>query len=53
MQYFKSKGVRIILWITSVVDVDSSNYQEGLLNNYYLNNGTIFKWWHGWGSFID
>jgi alpha-glucosidase (family GH31 glycosyl hydrolase) len=53
MKYFKTQGVRVILWITSVVDVDSSNYQEGFANNYYLNNGTKFKWWHGVGSLVD
>lgn len=53
MQYFKSQGVRIILWITSVVDTDSSNYQEGYTNNYYMNNGSTFHWWHGEGSLLD
>jgi hypothetical protein len=46
-------GVRVILWVTSVVDTDSSNHAEGLKNGYYLNDGYPFKWWHGWGSWID
>lgn len=36
-----------------MVDTDSPNYQYGLQNNYYLNNGRTIKWWHGHGSFID
>jgi hypothetical protein len=46
-------GVRVILWVTSVVDTDSSNHAEGLKNGYYLNDGYPIKWWHGWGSWID
>jgi alpha-glucosidase (family GH31 glycosyl hydrolase) len=59
VDYFHDAGVRVILWVTSVIDTDSSNYQYGLDNNYYLNTsrlgghvGTI-DWWHGTGSFID
>lgn len=36
MQYFKTQGARIIIWITSVVDIVSSNEQEGYLNNYNI-----------------
>lgn len=53
MKFFKSKGVRVILWATSVVNDDSSNWWAGFNNNYFMNNGTMFKWWHGWGSFVD
>lgn len=54
-----SKNISVICWVTSVVDTDSSNYQEGLDNNYFLNTsrrgghvGTV-NWWHGTGSFVD
>jgi hypothetical protein len=46
-------GVRVILWVTSVVDTDSSNHAVGQKNGYFLNDGFPLKWWHGWGSWID
>jgi len=36
-----------------MINTDSPSYQYGLKNNFYLNNGTTIKWWHGHGSFID
>lgn len=53
IDYVHSKGCRVILWATSVVNQDSSNFQEGLSNNYYLNNGTILHWWRGKGAWLD
>jgi len=53
IEQFHSLGVRVICWVTSMVDTDSPNYQYGYDNNYYLNNGRTIKWWHGHGSFID
>ena len=50
---FHELGVRVLVWATSVVDLDSPNHQEGVDKGYFLNNGTPLKWWHGWGSFID
>lgn len=46
-------GIKVILWVTSMVDIDSSNFNYGLENNYYLNNGKLIKWWHGKGAFLD
>jgi len=46
-------SIRVILWVTTMIDIDCPTYQEGLAKNYYLNNGTTIKWWHGHGSFID
>jgi hypothetical protein len=52
-----SQGIYTILWATSMVDTDSSNYDEGLAQGYYLrdafNKTAKVKWWHGEGSFID
>ncbi|KRX05587.1 Glycoside hydrolase, superfamily [Pseudocohnilembus persalinus] len=39
--------------MTSFINEDSSNFQEGLKNNYFMNNGTILKWWHGKGALLD
>jgi alpha-glucosidase (family GH31 glycosyl hydrolase) len=46
-------GARTILWVTSVVDTDSPNHAFGLKHNFFLNNGTTVKWWHGMGSWLD
>jgi len=45
--------VRVFLWITANVNVDSPNYDEGLANDYYINDGRTFEWWKGEGSYID
>lgn len=33
---FHQKGVRVIFWITQMIDEDSSNYAEGKEKDYYL-----------------
>jgi alpha-glucosidase (family GH31 glycosyl hydrolase) len=48
-----SRGVKVICWATSMINTDSSNYQEGKQKGYYLNDGATIKWWHGHGSFLD
>eukprot|EP01080_Neovahlkampfia_damariscottae_P002516 gene2516-3222_t len=53
IDYFHNKGVKVVCWVTSMVNLDSSNYKEGYQNNFYLNNGTSVKWWRGIGSFLD
>ena len=50
---FHASGVRVFLWITPNVNVDSPNFQEGLDNGYYVNNGWTAEWWKGDGAFID
>jgi len=50
---FHDMGVRVILWVTSMVDTDSSNFAEGLEKGYFLNEGETIKWWHGEGAFMD
>ncbi|XP_062507838.1 alpha-glucosidase 2-like [Corticium candelabrum] len=57
IEYFHSKQIKVIVWTTSMVDVDSPNYNEGLSNGFYVRDligkpGTI-KWWHGHGSLVD
>ena len=47
------KNIKVIAWVTSVVDTDSSNYDEGKEKGYYLNDGRKLKWWHGEGSWLD
>ncbi len=45
--------VRVLLWITSMINVDSPNYQFAFDRGYYLNDGATVEWWKGEGSFID
>jgi len=45
--------LRVMIWATSVVNEDSSNFQEAYDNGYFLNNGKTIKWWAGTGAFID
>lgn len=44
IEEFHKLGVRVMLWVTSVVDTDSSNYDEGYKAGYYLNYGLTLKW---------
>lgn len=50
---FHDLDVKVFLWVTPVVNIDSPNYEEGLINGYYINDGRLLKWWKGYGSFID
>ncbi|EGD82550.1 hypothetical protein PTSG_03202 [Salpingoeca rosetta] len=57
VEEFHKMGVRVIFWITNMIDTDSPNYQDGYNKGYYVRNvlgkqGTV-KWWHGHGSMLD
>lgn len=47
MDFFHSKGIKVILWATSMIDTDSSNYQEAYDNGYFIRYGLHFgvSWW--------
>jgi alpha-glucosidase (family GH31 glycosyl hydrolase) len=61
IQQFHNMGIRVILWVTSMINYDSDNYQYAYEHLYLLNNGTstarivstnvstgeLIKWWHG------
>jgi alpha-glucosidase (family GH31 glycosyl hydrolase) len=64
---FHNLGVRVILWVTSMIDTDSSNYAEAVAKGYIVKGvltlaffthprpglfENTIKWWHGVGSFI-
>ena len=38
VEYFHSKHIRIILWATSMIDTDSSNYNEAHKKKYLLQS---------------
>eukprot|EP00004_Rigifila_ramosa_P005423 TRINITY_DN1593_c1_g1_i2.p1 TRINITY_DN1593_c1_g1~~TRINITY_DN1593_c1_g1_i2.p1 ORF type:complete len:579 (-),score=136.73 TRINITY_DN1593_c1_g1_i2:202-1902(-) len=46
-------GLRVTLWTTSVINIDSPTYQYAFDNNYFYNDGNTIDWWRGTGSFID
>ena len=49
--------IRVILWVTSMINSDSSNFEEGLAKGYFIKNAfgtsTPIKWWHGKGCLLD
>ncbi len=55
------QGIRVILWMTSMLNKTSSDlpegtdktYSEALTKGYFINNGELFKWWKGEGGFLD
>ena len=50
-------NIRVIFWITSMVDTDSPNFQQGYDSNYYIKDAFgkpgKMNWWHGTGCLID
>ncbi|MDR3313940.1 MAG: hypothetical protein LBS96_05730 [Oscillospiraceae bacterium] len=53
VQTFHDKGVRVMLWASSMVNETASNYQEGKEKGYFLSGGKTVKWWAGKGSLVD
>jgi alpha-glucosidase (family GH31 glycosyl hydrolase) len=53
VEYFHSIDVKVITWITSMVNNDSTNYEEAKKNGYLLNEGKLIKWWRGHGALFD
>ncbi len=53
VQAFHDRGVRVFVWITSMINVDSSNYDYAYQHGYLLNDGATIEWWRGEGSFLD
>lgn len=61
-KYFEDKGIRVVLWMTSMVNSQNDDtairnseefYQEAKLNGHLVGNGVQVKWWKGRGGFID
>lgn len=44
--------VRVILWVTSVINTDSSNYPEAIAKNYIVKvwSSSLIQSWHSWTS---
>lgn len=52
-----AENVRVILWATSMVNVENPDYDECVQNQYLVRNGKgivrPLKWWHGSGGLLD
>ena len=51
-------SVRVILWMTSMIDNTSPNFAEAESKGYFVRDGagaqvTSFNWWHGVGGLLD
>ena len=68
IDYFHSKNVRVLLWITTAMNFDTTNvptdplrdslYDYAASRNYFMQKDATsgpgkIKWWKGWGSMID
>lgn len=59
---FHDQDIKVITWITSLINVSSTdgpdhgkspNYDYAKNHGYFINDGATYKWWKGEGSFID
>jgi len=51
-------GVRVILWMTSMINHESSNFNEALSRKFFVLDGfnepaVNLSWWHGTGGLLD
>lgn len=59
VDYFHSKDIRVLFWITGVVNTSSPElYQEAKSKNFFMKKNStseesIVDWWKGPGSLID
>ena len=51
------RDIKVILWATSMVNTDSSNYAECIEQGFDIKNAINetdpLKWWHGKGVLLD
>jgi hypothetical protein len=53
-----ARGVRVILWMTSMIDTDSPNFAEAVARGAFVRDGfgdqaVDLRWWHGTGGLLD
>ena len=48
---FRAKKMHIVLWMTSMVNIDSPNYDYAQTHGYLFNK--TLKWWHGNGRLLN
>jgi alpha-glucosidase (family GH31 glycosyl hydrolase) len=52
------RSLRVLLWMTSMIDKDSSNFQDAFSKGFFIrdsngNQYTNLSWWHGTGGLLD
>jgi len=58
VDYFHGRDVRVMLWITSTINLDSPLYAEAAEAGYFMQANAdsgpeVIHWWKGDGSLID
>ncbi|RNA07901.1 glycoside hydrolase [Brachionus plicatilis] len=53
IDYFHSQNVKVLAWITSTVNNDSSNFDYGKKHGFFLNQAKLVHWWRGHGALLD
>ncbi|UJR17695.1 hypothetical protein I4U23_004593 [Adineta vaga] len=48
---FRTKNIRIVLWMTSFMNIDSPNYAYAEEHGFLFNK--TLKWWHGNGRLLN
>ncbi|CAF4791635.1 unnamed protein product, partial [Rotaria sp. Silwood2] len=48
---FREKNIYIVLWMTSMINIDSPNYQYAQEHGYLFNK--TIKWWLGQGRLLN
>lgn len=57
VNWLHDQDIRVILWATSMVNVENPDYEMCVENNYLVRNGKgvvrPLGWWHGSGGLLD
>lgn len=53
VKYLHTLNIRVICWITSTINNESSNYQEAKQKGFMLNDGKLISWWRGHAGLLD
>lgn len=59
VSYFHSRGVKVIAWITGVMNLEAGAlYEEAAYKGYFMTEGRdsppkVIRWWKGRGSLVD
>ena len=53
IEHFHSLNIKTILWVTSMINTDSTYYDFAREHGYLLSGGLPVKWWKGHGALLD